>query len=226
MKLLRYLATFMVIGICLAGISFAMDKSKNGTEVMSSEVSMFPGTEIATFAGGCFWCTESDFEKVEGVVEVISGYIGGHVKNPTYAQVSSGSTGHTEAIQIYYDPKIVTYEELLEVLWKRMDPTDPNGQFVDRGTQYRPGIYYHSEEQKRLAEASRMKLEQSGRFNKPIKTEIVKAKQFYRAEEYHQDYHKNHSLRYKYYRYNSGRDQFLKKVWGDEIKMMSQSNNS
>ena len=172
----------------------------------------------ATFAGGCFWCTEADFEKLPGVVKVISGYTGGNKENPIYEEVSSGRTGHVEAVQVYYDPKKITYEELLDYFWKHIDPTDAGGQFVDRGSQYRSVIFYHDEEQKRLAEKSKEGLSKSGKFNKPIATEIVKFTKFYEAEDYHQDYYKTHSLRYKFYRYESGRDQFLKKAWGNEIE--------
>jgi peptide methionine sulfoxide reductase msrA/msrB len=175
-------------------------------------------TRIATFAGGCFWCTEADLEKVPGVVKVISGYTGGRKENPSYKEVSSGTTGHAEAIQVYYDPSKITYQGLLDVFWKHIDPTDPGGQFVDRGAQYRSVIFYHNDEQKRLAEESKEGLEKSGRFNKPIVTEIVPLTTFYEAEEYHQDYYKKHSLRYKYYRYASGRDQFLQTVWGKDKK--------
>jgi peptide methionine sulfoxide reductase msrA/msrB len=170
--------------------------------------------EIATFAGGCFWCTEADFEKVEGVVKVTSGYTGGHKENPTYEEVSAGGTGHVEAVQVVFDPEKVSYKELLGYFWRHVDPTDPGGQFVDRGSQYRSAIFYHNEEQRRLAEKSKDELNKSQRFEKPIVTEIVKFTKFYRAEDYHQDYYKKHSIRYKYYRYASGRDQFLKKVWG------------
>jgi len=172
----------------------------------------------ATFAGGCFWCTEADFEKLPGVVKVISGYTGGNKENPTYEEVSSGRTGHVEAVQVYYDPRKITYEELLDYFWKHIDPTDGGGQFVDRGSQYRSVIFYHDEEQKRLAEKSKEALSKSGKFNKRIATEIVKFTKFYEAEDYHQDYYKTHSLRYKYYRYESGRDQFLKKAWGKEME--------
>jgi len=172
----------------------------------------------ATFAGGCFWCTEADFEKLPGVVKVISGYTGGSKENPTYAEVSSGKTGHVEAIQVYYDPSKISYEELLDTLWKHIDPTDGGGQFVDRGPQYRSAIFYHDDEQKRLAEKSKEALEKSGKFNKPIATEILRFTKFYEAEEYHQDYYKNHSLRYSFYRHGSGRDQFLEKVWGKDLE--------
>jgi peptide methionine sulfoxide reductase msrA/msrB len=172
----------------------------------------------AAFAGGCFWCTQADFEKLPGVVKVISGYTGGTKENPTYEEVSSGTTGHVEAIQVYYDSSKITYEALLDFFWKHVDPTDPGGQFVDRGAQYRSVIFYHDEEQKRLAEKSKEALEKSGRFNKPVVTEIIKFTKFYEAEAYHQDYHKNHSLKYRYYRHASGRDQFLSKVWGKDLE--------
>jgi peptide methionine sulfoxide reductase msrA/msrB len=169
---------------------------------------------VATFAGGCFWCVEADFEKVPGVVEVISGYTGGHKESPTYEDVSAGATGHLEAVQVIYDPDKITYKKLLTVFWRHVDPTDRGGQFVDRGSQYRTAILYHDEEQKRLAEESVKELSESGRFNKPIVTEIIPFKKFYKAEDYHQDYYKTHSAPYKFYRFNSGRDQFLQKVWG------------
>lgn len=174
--------------------------------------------KIATFAGGCFWCTEADFEKLPGVSKVISGYTGGHKENPSYEEVSSGTTGHVEAVQVYYDPAKITYEELLDYFWRHIDPTDSGGQFVDRGPQYRSVIFYQDEEQKRLAEKSKEELSRTGKFKKPIATEILKFTKFYEAEEYHQDYYKKNPLRYKFYRYNSGRDQFLEKVWGKEMK--------
>lgn len=171
-------------------------------------------TEIATFAGGCFWCVQADFEKVPGVVKVISGYTGGTGDDPTYE--TYGKKGHVEAVQLYYDPTKITYEQLLEVFWKHIDPTDSGGQFVDRGPYYRSVIFYHDEEQKRLAEKSREELAKSGRFTKPIVTEIAKFSKFYGAEEYHQEYSKKNPLRYKYYRSGSGRDPFLDRVWGNE----------
>ena len=172
--------------------------------------------ELATFAGGCFWCMVHPFDKLPGVKEVLSGYTGGHTVNPTYEENSSGTTGHAESIQITYDPTKITYADLLEVFWRQIDPTDARGQFVDRGNQYRSAIFYHNDEQKRLAEESRDRLAKSGRFTKPIVTEIVKAGSFYKAEEYHQYYYKKNPVRYKYYRYRSGRDQFLDKVWGKD----------
>ena len=171
--------------------------------------------EKATFAGGCFWCMEPPFEKLDGVADVVSGYTGGHEKNPTYKEVSSGTTGHLEAIQVIYDPSRVTYTKLLEVFWEQIDPTDAYGQFVDRGPQYRSAIFYHSDEQKILAEKSKEELEKSGKFTKPIVTGIVPFSEFYRAEEYHQDYYKKNPVRYKFYRHNSGRDQYLETAWKD-----------
>jgi len=157
---------------------------------------------------------EPPFEKLKGVQEVISGYSGGKEKNPTYNKVSRGLTGHTEAIQITYDPSQVSYSKLLDIFWRQIDPTDPNGQFVDRGKQYRAGIFFHNKKQKEAAEKSKRSLAKSKRFSKPIVTEIVPYQQFYPAEKYHQDYYKKSPIRYKYYRSRSGRDQFLKKKWG------------
>jgi len=170
-------------------------------------------TRIATFAGGCFWCLEADFEKVPGVEKAISGYTGGHTENPSYEEVSTGTTGHAEAVQVYYDPLKVTYQELLEFFWRHIDPTDPGGQFADRGSQYRTAIFYHDEEQRRLAEESKQALSKSGRFAKPIATEIVPFTKFYEAEDYHQDYYQKQSSGYQLYRYGSGRDRFLGAKW-------------
>lgn len=172
--------------------------------------------EVATFAGGCFWCTESDFEKVEGVKDAVSGYSGGQKDNPTYQEVSMGGTGHTEAIQVHYDPKVVTYEELLDLFWRHIDPTDAGGQFVDRGSQYRSEIFYHNDSQKMKAMASKKALGESMVFDKPIVTPITKFEKFYPAEMYHQDYYKKSSVKYKFYRSRSGRDQFLDKTWKDK----------
>jgi len=173
-------------------------------------------TSRAIFAGGCFWCMEAPFEKLDGVSEVISGYTGGSKLDPTYQEVSAGGTGHTEAVEVLYDPQLVSYEKLLEVFWRQIDPTDADGQFVDRGNQYRSGIFYLDAEQKQLAEKSKQQLEKTGRFNKPIVTEITAAGEFYPAEEYHQDYHSKNPIRYWYYRGGSGRDDYLDKVWGKD----------
>ena len=171
---------------------------------------------IATFAGGCFWCVEAAYDGYDGVIDVVSGYTGGKEKNPTYDRVSAGETGHLETVQVKFDPKKITYNDLLEIFWRQIDPTDADGSFVDRGKQYRSAIFYHNAEQKKLAEASKNKMGQSGKYDKPIVTEIRKAGAFYIAEEYHQDYHKKSPIRYKLYRFNSGRDQYRKKVWGED----------
>jgi peptide methionine sulfoxide reductase msrA/msrB len=173
--------------------------------------------EKATFAGGCFWCMEHPFEKLDGVIEVISGYAGGREANPTYEEVSRGFTGHLEAVQITYDPDRITYQGLLDVYWRQIDPTDAGGSFVDRGSQYKSAIFYHDDKQKQLAEISKGRLDQTGRYEKPIVTEIRQFSKFYEAEEYHQGYYKRSPLKYKYYRYRSGRDQYLKKIWGDDM---------
>ena len=156
-------------------------------------------TETAVFAGGCFWCTESDFEKTPGVVEAVSGYTGGRVENPSYKQVSAGGTGHVESVRVTFDPARLSYEALLEVFWRHVDPTDPGGQFVDRGAQYRSVIFYADEAQRQAAEASRERLARSGVFDKPIATEILPLGAFYRAEDYHQDYYKKNPIRYHWY---------------------------
>ena len=172
---------------------------------------------VATFAGGCFWCVESTLEKVDGISEVVSGYSGGHTENPTYRLVGAGGTGHTEAVQVYYDPDKISYRGLLHYFWREIDPTDSGGQFVDRGGMYRPAIYYHNEQEKMLAIATRDELEASGRFDGPLTIEITPAQPFYKAEDYHQDYYKTSPNHYKFYRYGSGRDQFLQKTWGAEL---------
>lgn len=177
--------------------------------------------EKATFAGGCFWCMEPSFERLEGVIEVAAGYTGGNKENPSYEEVSSGTTGHLEAIQITYDPAKITYKELLSVYWRQIDPTDAEGSFVDRGEQYRSAIFYHNEEQKHLAEESKRNMEKSGRYDKQIATEIIKFTEFYMAEDYHQDYYKKNSIRYKYYRFMSGRDQYLEDVWDKKVEEKS-----
>lgn len=168
----------------------------------------------ATFAGGCFWCMQPAFENIKGVKEVVSGYTGGEMVNPTYEEVSSGKTGHREAVEVIYDPSEARYEDLLEVFWQNIDPTDPGGQFADKGSQYKTAIFYQDDEQKKIAERSKEKLSGSGKFNKPIVTEIIKASKFYPAEEYHQDYHKKNPVRYQMYKKGSGREDFIKKTWG------------
>lgn len=167
----------------------------------------------ATFAGGCFWCMEPPFDKVDGVVSTISGFTGGSVADPSYEQVSGGRTGHAEAIQIRYNPKKVSYEKLLEVFWQNIDPTDAGGQFCDRGTQYRSGVFYHNDEQRKLAEESKRKIEEE--HNIGVVTEITAASTFYPAEGYHQNYYLENPLRYKYYRFSCGRDKRLRELWGN-----------
>jgi peptide methionine sulfoxide reductase msrA/msrB len=181
-----------------------------------------PKESVATFAGGCFWCTEADFEKLPGVKKVISGYSGGHVANPTYEEVSQGKTGHVESVQVYFDPSEIDYATLLQAFWRMIDPTDNGGSFVDRGNQYRSVIFYHDDEQKALAEKSLAELAASKRYSAPIVTEIRKFEKFYPAEDYHQDFYKKNplnSVRYKYYRFRSGRDQYLEKTWGDDLHL-------
>jgi peptide-methionine (S)-S-oxide reductase len=168
----------------------------------------------AVFAGGCFWCMEEVFEKVEGVVSVTSGYMGGQKANPTYEDVSAGGTGHAESVEVVYDPAKVSYQKLLDHFWKNVDPLTPNAQFCDHGTQYRAAIFYGNDEEKRQAEASRQAVEQSKRFTEPIVTQIVSAAKFYPAEDYHQDFYKKNPARYKFYKYTCGRAQRLEQLWG------------
>ena len=207
----RVFALVMFIAALLALSSYAETNEQTTSTVKPEDLS------VATFAGGCFWCTESDFEKLPGVHKVISGFSGGHVANPSYEEVSKGTTGHVESVQVYYDPKVISYDALLDAYWRMINPTDNEGQFVDRGNQYRTLIFYHTEEQKEQAEHSRQLLNESGRYKAPVITEIRKFEAFYPAEEYHQDYYKKNPIRYKYYRYQSGRDQYLEKIWGADL---------
>jgi peptide-methionine (S)-S-oxide reductase len=197
----RLLASLLVGVWMLSGVARAADSAPEETAT-------------AIFAGGCFWCMEHPFDELDGVISTTSGYTGGHVANPTYHQVSAGTTGHAEAVQVVYDPAKVGYDKLLEVFWHNVDPLDAGGQFCDRGSQYRTGIFYTTEEQRRLAEASKKALEDSGRLPAPIVTEIVEAGPFYPAEDYHQDYYKTNPVRYKFYRFTCGRDQRLEELWG------------
>jgi len=202
----------VILSVIMFSIVLGCDRGQSGQREVKKGMT---GTEttgaVATFAGGCFWCVESDFEKVPGVLKVVSGYTGGTGENPTYETYAR--QGHIEAVQIFYDPAKVGYAQLLDVFWRHIDPTDAEGSFGDRGAHYRSAIFYHDEEQRRLAEKSKADLGKSGRFSKPIVTEIIKFNRFYDAEEYHQDYYKNNPLRYRYYRHGSGRDQFLEKIW-------------
>ena len=175
-----------------------------------------PRLEKATFAGGCFWCMEEALDKVEGVVSTTSGYTGGQKPNPTYEEVSAGGTGHAESVQVLFDPSKISYEKLVNVFWHNIDPTTPDRQFCDKGRQYRSAIFYHNENQKRLAEESKKLLEQSKAFKEALVTEIVPASEFYPAEEYHQDFYQKNPFRYKFYKYSCGRAQRLQELWGKE----------
>jgi len=224
-----YTYYFFIILVVLIAVLFTTINGSSES-VYKSKSSSIPGLKKATFAGGCFWCMEPPFEKLTGVSKVISGYTGGKKENPSYKEVATGSTDHAEAIEIHYDSSIISYNDLLEVLWRNIDPTDGSGQFVDRGKQYRPAIFYHDKDQKKLAKKSRNKLKKSKRFKNKIETKIIKATKFYAAEEYHQDFYKKSTVRYKIYRVGSGRDQFLKKHWGENLEYKlnrtSQKNNS
>ena len=205
--LLKRLARVAVILLILGGLAYGAESGPGSAPLAK-----------ATFAGGCFWCMEPPYDELEGVISTISGYIGGTKKNPTYEQVSAGTTGHTEAVEVTYDPKKISYEKLLDVFWRNIDPLTANAQFCDSGSQYRSAVFYHDPTQKTLAEASKKRLQ--SRFKQPIVTEIVRASEFYPAEDYHQDYYKKNPIRYKLYRYGCGRDKRLRELWG------SQNNNS
>ena len=212
--------TIILFGLIILAVMVSVNgfSSSDKQETLTQKVSkpMPEHLEIATLAGGCFWCMEPPFEQLPGVYKVISGYTGGPEKNPTYEQVAHGMTGHTEAIQVHYDPAQVSYPDILEVLWRNIDPTDGGGQFVDRGSQYRSGIFYHNDEQEQQALESKKKLEASKRFSRAIITEITQFTAFYPAEEYHQDFYKKSTTHYKGYRRGSGRDMFIDKTWGDD----------
>jgi len=181
-------------------------------------------TEIAIFAGGCFWCMQAAFDKLEGIEKVIAGYTGGTGENPTYENKDYAKKGHLEAIKVFYDPEKISYEQLLDTLWRNINPTDEDGQFTDRGPQYRSAIFYHNEDQRQQAQESKEQLETSGRFSKPIVTEIIKESPFYDAEESHQDYYKKHPNLYKIYYFFSGRKPFLKKIWGNPLEQTNKKN--
>lgn len=197
--------SYLAIGVCMFG-AVAVSPSDSAGEA--------PPPAKAYFAGGCFWCMEEAFEKVEGVVSVVSGYMGGTLSDPTYEQVSAGRTGHAEAVEISYDPSKVSYQKLLEAFWRNIDPVTPNAQFCDHGSQYRSAVFYGTEEEQRFSEESKSTIERSKRFSAPIVTQLVKASTFYPAEEYHQDYYKKNPVRYKYYKFSCGRAQRLEALWG------------
>ncbi len=198
--------------LTLAVVSLAV--MTGAASAQSEQPRLAPGQEVATFAGGCFWCVESDFDKVDGVIATVSGFMGGRTPNPTYKQVTFGDTGHLEVVQITFDPKKVSYAKLLDAFWKSVDPYDDGGQFCDRGDSYRTAIFTHSDEQKQLADAAKAELQKSGPLKQPIVTRIIAGSAFTAAEDYHQNFHTTNPVRYKYYRHGCGRDARLETIWG------------
>jgi methionine-S-sulfoxide reductase len=210
LKNIQYLIVMIVMGLLVLAGGLAIGGMNDSSEMQDN------GPKArAIFAGGCFWCVEEAFEKVDGVVSATSGYIGGETPNPTYKQVSAGGTGYAEAVEIVYDPDKVTYQQLLDVFWKNIDPTTPDQQFCDRGDQYRSAVFYLDESQKRLAEESKQRVEQTKTFAEPVVTEIAMGTKFYPAEDYHQDFYKRNPVRYKFYKWNCGRAQRLEELWGN-----------
>ena len=203
----------LISTILIAGLTF----TRLNAEQMPAKDAMNKDLAVATFAGGCFWCIEAGFEKLPGVDEAVSGYTAGELDDPTYEQVARGGTGHTEAVQVHYDPSIISYDDLLEGFWRQFDPTDGEGSFADRGSQYRPGIYYKNDAEKAAVEMSIAKYESSGKYDTSFAVEVAPLGVFYAAEDYHQDYYKKNPVRYKYYRFGSGRDQYLENFWGDDL---------
>ncbi|MEP6608114.1 MAG: peptide-methionine (S)-S-oxide reductase MsrA [Burkholderiaceae bacterium] len=208
----RFLTATVLIASVVAGVALAQPKQEKAPSAADRPAT----TAVATFAGGCFWCTESDFDKLNGVISTTSGYTGGKTLNPTYEAVSAGGTGHAEAVQVVFDPSRVSYANLIEYYWRTIDPTTKDRQFCDGGSQYRSAIFVHDEQQRALAEASKKALSASKPFREPIVTEIVSAGAFYPAEEYHQNYYTKNPIRYKFYRANCGRDARLKQLWGEQ----------
>lgn len=216
---MKRISIISIIVIIFCGSVFYVwhqNRKSNHNERMT-KLEDYDNYAVATFAGGCFWCSESDFEKTDGVMEVVSGYTGGTVDDPSYKEVSGGGTGHRESIQVFYDSQKVTYAQLLDVFWRHADPTDVGGQFGDRGEQYTTAIYYHDDQQKEIAEQSKKELEQSGKFDQPIVTPILPFTKFFVAEDYHQDYYKKNTAQYEFYRSRSGRDDYTERVWGDTL---------
>ncbi|MCP3983480.1 MAG: peptide-methionine (S)-S-oxide reductase MsrA [bacterium] len=203
------------LGLILSVVAYAASGDSGNATSRPSQNPTPVTVATATFAGGCFWCMEPPFDALDGVVSTTSGYIGGHVRNPTYKQVSAGGTGHAEAVQVIYDPSKVGYPELLEIFWRNIDPVAVDRQFCDHGDQYRSAIFTHNAEQAKLAEASRASLASSGKFAAPIATQVVAASEFWPAEDYHQDYYRRNPVRYKYYRHSCGRDARLEAIWGE-----------
>lgn len=229
----RYIGIFALILVLLIGVflvtnSLTKSSESNLTEEekkMTTEELNTEQLDRATLAGGCFWCMEPPFVTLDGVEEVVAGYTGGETENPSYEEVSSGNTGHYEAVEIYFDPEEITFEEILDVYWKHIDPTDPGGQFADRGSQYKTAIFYRNDDQKRIAEESKRQLEESGKFDESIVTEILPAKEFYPAEKYHQDYSEKNPDRYQSYKELSGREEFIKTTWEDEDNNTSEESD-
>lgn len=207
----------LLLGMTLSVIAAASLPGCAGNDAADQPAGEAAGLAAATFAGGCFWCVEAGFEQVPGVVTATSGYTGGHTQAPSYKQVSSGTTGHREAVEVRYDPKIVSYDELLEAFWRMVNPTDAGGQFGDRGQEYTTAIWYHTEAQRVAAERSKAALDASGRYKKRVVTPILPAAGFHLAEAKHQDYYRRHPLSYQYYRYLSGRDRYLERTWGRDL---------
>lgn len=212
MKKLSKILVSLVVALPLVSLFV----SQTGTANTMDKAAHSGKTEVATLAGGCFWCTESDLEKLNGVIDVVSGYSGGKLENPTYKQVASGKTEHIEVIKVVYDPSVVNYEQVLDQFFRHIDPTDDKGSFVDRGPQYRPAVFYHDAEQKEIAQNFMNEIEEANLYGAPLKTELIEFKKFWPAEDYHQDYYKKSKVRYNYYRYASGRDQYLDKIFGDD----------
>jgi len=206
---MKRLAIYLLAAVAAAAAAWAAEPARDGTA--GSE-----GTASAIFAGGCFWCMEPPFHGMEGVVEVLPGYTGGNVPNPTYEQVCTGRTGHYEAVEVTYDPEKISYEKLLDVFWRHIDPTDPNGQFADRGRQYQTAVFYKDDDQKKAAEKSRQELDRSGKFGQAVKTAILPASEFYPAEAYHCRFYEKNPSHYQSYKKASGREEFLHKTWDNE----------
>lgn len=206
----------VIIAVLVAGIGAGAALAQTKADKPAAPAARPASTAIATFAGGCFWCTESDFDKVEGVISTTSGYIGGKTANPTYESVTTGNSGHAEAVQVVYDPSKVSYAKLVEYFWRTIDPTVKDRQFCDAGSSYRSAIFVHDEQQRAVADASKKALSNNKPFREPIVTEIVNATTFYPAEDYHQDYYLKNPVRYKFYRFNCGREARLKQLWGGQ----------
>jgi peptide methionine sulfoxide reductase msrA/msrB len=214
-----HLMKMSILGMTLLAIVAAMLHGCAGKDAAEQPAAEATGLAVATFAGGCFWCVEADFEKVPGVATATSGYTGGHARAPSYEEVSSGTTGHREAVEVRYDPKVISYEGLLEAYWRIVDPTDAGGQFADRGPEYTTAIWHHTDAQRVVAERSKAEIDNSGRYRKPVVTPILPAMRFYKAEDKHQDYYLRHPMSYRFYRHLSGRDRYLERTWRGDLEV-------